>query len=254
MPAVVKTWLESQDWNSTQEVQQILVASFRADFYKYASAATVEHLKKIFDSVPRLLGKKFKFSEVTQEIKSRELSKALHLLEEAGIVYRCYHSSGNGVPLSGEENSAKFKVFFLDVGLVNRILGVRLSQLFLERKMGQTGLGILFSHRGALAEQFVAQELLSLTAKNETPRLHYWHREAKSSLAEVDFLFECGNRIIPIEVKSGDSGRARSLQRFIQEKKPPTAVRVSAANYSQNEVDGTVLQNFPFYKVSEILT
>lgn len=246
MPAVVKTWIETHDWSATQEAQQILVFNFRSDFHKYASLATVEHIKKIFDSIPRLLGRKFKFSEVSQDIKSRELSKALHLLEEAGLVHLVYHSSGNGVPLSAEKNLSKFKAFFLDIGLVNRILGLPLSQLVLEKNT-------LFSHWGSLAEQFVAEELLSLTPKNQTPHLHYWHRESKSALAEVDFLFERDNEVIPVEVKSSASGKAKSLTKFIEEKKPRNAVKILAANYSRNDLNDTTIYTLPFYNVSSIL-
>lgn len=245
MPAVVKTWIESHDWSLAQEVQQALVSNFRSDFHKYASLATVEHIKKVFGSVPKLLGKKFKYSEVSQDIKSRELSKALHLLEEAGLVYLICHSSGNGVPLSAEETSSKFKVFFLDLGLVNRILGLPLSQLVLEGKT-------VFSHRGALAEQFVAQELLSLTPKNQTPCLHYWHRESKSALAEIDFLFEKGSEIIPVEVKSGNSGKAKSLGRFIAEKKPRNAVKISMAPQGQSHIAETIVHSLPLYNVRGI--
>jgi predicted AAA+ superfamily ATPase len=246
MPAVVNTWVSTRDWNVVQEAQKILVSTYRSDFHKYASHATVEHIKKVFDSVPRLLGQKFKYSNVDRETKSREISKASYLLEEAGIIYRVCHSSGNGVPLSSESNSTKFKMFFLDIGLCNRILGLSLSQLFIERKT-------LFANRGQLAEQFVAQELISLTPRNDEPRLFYWQRESKSSLAEVDFLFELEDQVIPIEVKAAVGGKTKSLKLFIEEKHSSSAAKISSAQWRQTRLDTAVVQSLSFYAIPRIL-
>lgn len=243
MPQVLKTYFEEKDWNAVQEIQQILITSFRSDFHKYASLATVEHIKKIFDSVPRLLSQKFKYSQVSKDTKSRELSKALYLLEEAGLVYKVHHSSSNGCPLSAEADLEKFKVFFLDIGLCLRVLGLSLSQLFLERKT-------LFVNRGALAEQFVAQELFSLTPKNFQPELFYWHREAKSSQAEVDFVIERNGEVIPVEVKSQNKGSMASLHLFMKEKKSKLGIKISSFPISSQLLENQKLESLPFYQIS----
>lgn len=242
LPEVVKTYMESHDLKECQNIQQILVATYREDFHKYSSREKIENLRLIFQSIPRFLGQKFKYSRVDPYLKSRELSKALLLLLQAGLAYQVYHSSSNGLPLDAQINSQKFKIFFLDAGLCHRILGVELSQLYLERKN-------ILAHRGGLAEQIVAQELISYTSCNESPRLHYWHRESKSSSAEVDFVIPSHDRILPIEVKSNRPRGIKSLKIFLEEKKEYTnrGLIVSGENFSSQP-----LLKIPFYSLMKL--
>lgn len=241
LPAVLKTYLEVPGIDALkrgQEMQQILMATFREDFHKYASKTNVEYLRILFQGTPRLLGQKFKFSNIDPHIKSRELSTALNLMEQAGIVYKTYHSSANGVPLESQVDPKKFKVFFLDIGLCQRILGLHLSQLYLERRD-------LLANRGAMAEQYVAQELLSYTEKNQSPKIFYWHREARASQAELDLLVEDKSHILPIEIKSHKGNASKSLSVFLGEKNKfvSHALRVSTLPYGIR--DQTV--SMPFY-------
>ena len=240
LPEVLKTYVDSGDFQACQTVQQIHVATLREDFHKYASKANIEQLRLLFHGIPRLIGRKFKYSEIDPHIKSRELSSALGLLEKAGLIYKAPHSSARGLPLEAQINPKRFKVFFLDVGLSQRVLGTNLSQLFLEKKE-------LLATRGALAEQFVAQELLSFTPQNQTPRLYYWHREAKSSEAEVDLLTEYDSHILPIEVKSGNKGALKSLHLFLNERgeEVPCGLKVSSANFSRHQK----ILSVPFYSL-----
>ena len=243
MPEAIRHYVESRDFQKSQEAQQVLIANFREDFHKYASRANVEYLRMTFQAVPRLLGRKWKYSHVDPDVKSRELGTALNLLEKAGLVYRALHSSANGLPLGAQVNPKRFKVFFVDVGLCQRLLGLPLSQLYLERKD-------LFSHRGGIAEQFVAQELASLTPPNQTPQLYYWHREEKSAQAEVDFLVEHGPGILPLEVKSADEGRLKSLHLFLKEKEKyvQKAFKISTSNFGRHEK----VVSLPFYALLQL--
>lgn len=211
MPKVIDTYTQSGDLLLCQEHQQMLIANYRDDFNKYASKTNIEAVRILFQTVPRLIGKKFTYAHVDDTWRARDLGEALTLLEMAGIVCKIYHSSANGSPLGAQINPKKFKVFFVDVGLCQRLLGLNLSQLYLERKD-------LLANRGAIAEQFVFQELLSYTPKNCSPELYYWHREEKSSNSEIDLLTQSRGDIIPIEIKSGRGGALKSLHRFLDEK------------------------------------
>ncbi|MEK6542965.1 MAG: ATP-binding protein [Elusimicrobiota bacterium] len=238
MPEAVKAYVDSGDLQNCQNIQQILAANFRDDFYKYASKANVEHLRVVFQGAPRLLGQKFKYSNVDANIKSRELSSALVLLEQAGLIFRVHHTSANGLPLASQIDPKKFKVFCLDIGLCYRLLWLNLSQLFLERRE-------LLANRGAVAEQFVAQELISFTPPNQNPQLYYWHRETRSSQAEIDLLTEYQNDVLPIEVKSSGGGGLKSLRLFLAEKEKYVrmGVKVSTDNFG---VKGDVI-SLPAY-------
>lgn len=246
MPESVATYAATQQFDEVQEVQQILVSNYRADFSKYASRSRVPHLRLVLDGAPRLLGQKLKYSNLSQELRARELSTAVELLEEAGLFYRVMHSSGNGVPLAAEANPKKFKLFFLDTGLCNRIMGLGLAQLSVDPHAQLV-------HRGGLAEQWVAQELFSLSRNNASPHLHYWHREALSAQAEVDFLYEHGPTVVPIEVKSGGTGSLKSLSVFMREKRTALGVKVSGSNSVRIHAtdQGNVL-DLPLYLVGNI--
>lgn len=243
LPAAVAAYVQTGDFGDCQNIQQRLVASFREDFHKYASKTNIEHLRIIFNDIPRQIGQKFKYSAVDPQLRSRDLSAALGLLEMAGLAYKAHHSSANGLPLGAQIQQKKFKVFFLDIGLAHRILGLNLSQLYLERRE-------LLANRGAMAEQFVAQELLSHTSLNQSPQIYYWHRETKSAQAEVDLLYEYQSAVLPIEVKSGTRGHLKSLQIFLTEKEKfvKKAIKVSAAPFAK---DG-IIYSLPFYALLKL--
>ncbi|MEI6397205.1 MAG: ATP-binding protein [Pseudomonadota bacterium] len=241
MPEVVARFVDSRDIEDAQATQQQLVTNFRMDFSKYASHAKIPHVRKVFDGVPRQLGRKFVYSHVAADVRSRELAAALSLLEEAGVVSRAFHSSGNGVPLSAESAIKLFKVYFVDIGLCNRLLGLRLSQELALRPE-------LIVNRGGMAEQFVAQELLALTPPDAIPALHYWHREERAAQAEVDFLFELDHQVLPIEVKSGTSSKTKSLRIFMREKESGIGVCLSSSPLAMNES----IRRIPLYQVDQM--
>ncbi len=99
-----------------------------------------------------------------------------------------------------------------------------------------------------MAEQFVGQELLALQAMDDEPHLFFWTREAKNSQAEIDYLFSAYNAILPIEVKAGSTGRLKSLQVFMSEKKSPLGLRICA----QPPVYEHPILSLPFYLIGEL--
>lgn len=226
LPEVVRTHIETRSADRVQEVLQLLVASYRDDFNKYGTRAQVPHLRTLFDNIPRVLGQKFMYSQVAPESRARDIAPALDLLCQSGLATRCHHSSANGVPLSAQIKQDRFKIFFLDVGLTHRALGLRHQQVAADRKR-------LLTNRGGLAEQFIAQQLLSFTGANEEAALYYWIREQKNAQAEVDFVIQgresYSDQVIPIEVKAGESSRARSLAEFMKEKNSKLGFLFSSA-------------------------
>ncbi|MBI4125948.1 MAG: ATP-binding protein [Deltaproteobacteria bacterium] len=243
MPEVVHAYLQMRDLAESERIQSRLIGTFREDFYKYASRAKTEHLRRVFEGIPRLFGQKFKYAHIDAESHGRDLKTALELLEGAGLVYRTFHTSAHGIPLGSQVKENRFKVFLVDIGLSLRMLGLNLSQLFLEQK-------VLLANRGPLAEQFVAQEIVSYTKVNDHPKLFYWHREAKSSMAEVDFVIEKENAIWPIEVKSARGTKIKSLYLFMREREAvvPGALKISAEPFSQREKVTTI----PLYAVGNL--
>lgn len=224
MPAVVKMWLEKRDAHLCQQLQEEIIRSYKQDFSKYKRTAKIEHLDSVFDAIPRYFGKKFKYANIDAMVRSNALKNAVDALCKAGIAYKVFHSAAQGFPLGATKKNTHFKVFFFDVGLAQRILRLELDKWLLEK--------IEVQHIGAIAEQFVAQEYIAYTATTEPENLFYWHREARTSNAEVDFIFVKKADIIPVEVKSGAHGSLRSLHLFLQEHEQSRyGVRISEQNF-----------------------
>ena len=236
MPEVVSCFLEYGEFERCADIQTGLIETYRSDFHKYAKKHQVKYIQRVFDSVPFQLGNKFKYTNVSRDIKSRELGDALELLEMEGIVYKVYHSSSNGIPLKAEMDGKKFKVLFVDIGLAQRVLKLDYRPLLLNPDIYQV-------NNGAIAELLTGLELIAYQSFKEIPELYYWHREAQSSNAEVDYVTSIGNRIVPIEVKSSSNGRMKGLRLFMESKKSQFAAKISGFNFSLFEN----VQTIPFY-------
>lgn len=227
MPAVVQEFITNRKILSCQKIQRSILDTYADDFAKYARRTKHQYLKKVFNSVPGLIGQKFVYSQVDKEIKSRELKEALDLLETAGVVSRVRRASGAGIPLAASANEAHFKVLFLDVGLLQAISGMYADTV---REKDLTAV-----FRGAVAEQFVGQELIALRNPFTKPGLYYWGRQAKNSTAEIDYLIELDAQVVPIEIKSGSTGRMRSLHMFIENYHSNRAFKISQAPFLEEK-------------------
>lgn len=243
MPKVVHSWLEHRDLRLCHELQSELLQTYRHDFGKYARVHQIKYLQKVFDSIPFQTGSKFRYVSVSRDHRSRELSEALDLLCMASVADRVHHSDANGPPLRAQSDLKRFKVTFFDVGLVVRMLGVDHRTVLLDPNIGKI-------RDGAVAELFTAQQLRAHSDPHDDFALHYWHREARSSNAEVDFVLELDGRVVPVEVKSGSVGSMKSLGLFLDEKNVPTGVKVSAHPFSRHERVVSV----PFYGLELLVT
>jgi len=170
------------------------------------------------DSVPKQMGGRFIYSHVDIETGQREIKRCFELLLLARVCHQVEHTAANGLPLGAETNPGLFKTILVDTGLASVQLG--LSRLDL-RNLDQ----VVWANKGALAEQFVGQQLRCITPAFEDPRLFYWQRTGGHQ-AEIDYLIQHGNRILPIEVKAGSSGAMKSLHAFMYQKKLRHAVRL----------------------------
>ncbi|MBN1962363.1 MAG: ATP-binding protein [Deltaproteobacteria bacterium] len=223
MPNVVNEYIASENLRRCQQVQLSIIQTYRDDFGKYASMVKHKYLQAIFSSVPKMVGRKFKYSQVDNEFTSRELKNAIELLERAGVVQRVYATNGDGLPLGAGVRERHFKAIFLDVGLMQNMCGYQGDIINAQ--------DILSIHNGAVAEQFVGQELLAYHDPYRQPALYYWMREAKNSSAEVDYLTEWGSHVVPIEVKSGPGGKLKSLKLFMEKFQTLKGIAVSQRQF-----------------------
>ena len=212
LPEVVETWNKYENLERCGQILDVLVAAYRQDFAKYAKRHQVKYVDLVFNEVPAMTGRKFKFDALPGTWKARELAPALDLLCKASVVHKITHSSGNGLPLKAESDPRRFKALFFDVGLGQRVMGADVRPWLLDPAAA-------IRNAGAAAEAFVGQELLAYSRPWNREELHYWHREARASNAEVDYLLPFDGTAIPVEVKSGATGRLLSLRGFLEEKR-----------------------------------
>jgi len=219
MPAVISAYRQNHSLLDCAKIQDILLATYRADFAKYASPVEQKYLKVLFDGIPQTIGQHFKYSKIDPDIRSRELKTALQQLEGAGLIQEIHATSAAGIPLSAQLKQARFKLLFLDIGLAQRSLRID-PEVILDKDLVQI-------NAGAIAEQFVGQELIAYADPHRDERLFYWEREKQQSSAEVDYILTIDGKIVPVEVKAGSYGKLKSLHQFMQEKKSSLGVKIS---------------------------
>lgn len=219
MPEILSYFIEQHDYLRVQTLQSTLRENYRQDFGKYvAKGVKLPHLIKIYDAIPQIVAKHFKFTMIDPNIQARDLKPALHALEDASLIRLIYHTAASGLPLGALLNESKRKMIFIDVGLLGNASHLSIQELLNNE--------LVLLNQGAMAEQFVGQELCAYSRNYEKTKLFYWQRDKPSS-AEVDYVIHIDGEIFPIEVKSGKTGRLKSLQQFIQEKSSKMGIRIS---------------------------
>ena len=216
MPEAVHVWCEMGSVRDVADIHRSITETYQDDFSKYAQSHQLVLMQRVFRTIPRIVGDKVKYSNISREHPSKNIKDALELLSKAKICHRIYHSHCSGLPLNADIKETVYKLLFMDIGMMNHICGNDWAflQSFPDHKL---------VNEGAIAEQFIGQHLLS--AQNHSPSLNYWVRQAKTSNAEVDYVISEGPLIIPVEVKSGKSGSLKSLQQFVTKKNISLAVR-----------------------------
>jgi len=240
MPAVVEHFRLTQSFLQTTRIQDLLLATYQADFGKYATESDQKYLRILFENLPSQIAKQFKYSKIDPHMRSRELKSALDQLQWAGLIYPVVSSSCAGIPLSMQTKQNRFKLLFLDIGLVQCALKIDPEAILSE--------DLVFIHQGALVEQFVGQELLAYADFFREEKLYFWEREKAGSDAEVDYVITVDNEIIPIEVKAGKTGRLKSLRQFMEEKNSLLGIRISQSPLSfENKI-----LSVPLYMIDQI--
>jgi predicted AAA+ superfamily ATPase len=215
MPAAIAAYQQQHNLLESQRILASIATTLQDDFAKYGTRAQQRNMRQVLRYVPRNIGQKVRYVNISREVRADELRTAMELLELSRIVTLVRHSSANGIPLGAEASESHFKPLLLDIGLCNHLCGLSLPDAG----------DLLGAQEGRLAEQFVGQEFHALAPAFEERPLFYWHREAKNSNAEVDYLRTLRDNVIPVEVRAGTSGSLKSIQMFLAEKKRSFALR-----------------------------
>lgn len=242
MPEAVAEYAHENDLLACQRVLDDLIISLKADFTKYKKRVPALRITEVFDSVVRQNGGKFVFVKAATESNHKQIKEALELLIMAGLVIPVTHTSANGIPLGAGADLKKRKMLIFDTGVFQRLLGLDISKVLFEDSFELV-------NKGAIAELFAGLELIRTSSCYQQHSLYYWQREALNSNAEVDYLMQKQQEIIPIEVKSGKKGSMQSLYLFLKEKNRPYGIRFSLENFS---VYGQI-RVYPLYAVSNLV-
>ncbi len=209
MPEAVKRYIESGSLKTVKEVQDDIVNSYIDSLVKYNKRANIESLGHLMRSVPPNVGAQIKYTNLDPDRRIEVTKNSLHILEKAFLVNRIHATDVAGLPLGANASAKVFKALFLDIGLMQNICGLDPMETIHSADLTSV-------YRGALAEQFVGQELLA-SGGSENSKLYYWSRMKKGSTAEVDFVMSRRAKIYPVEVKSGSYGRMRSMHQLLNE-------------------------------------
>jgi uncharacterized protein len=254
MPEAVSVFAEKNTLPEVTAVHRSITETYQDDFSKYAKQKDLARMQKIFRQIPRTIGQKIKYSNISKEDKSREVKAVIDMLVKARVCHQVFHSHCSGVPLTAEINDNVYKLLFMDVGMAAHVTG--LDWIALQALDGQA-----LVNEGKLAEQFIGQHLIN---PFEPPRLTYWLREEKSANAQIDFVIASGSQIIPIEIKAGKSGSLKSLQQFALNKNATLCVRfdlnppdIAQITHSARMNSGSApvsytLLSLPLYMVEEL--
>lgn len=235
MPEAVNTFIQQQDFQSVRQKQWDILAAYEQDFSKHAPYDIVPRIRMVWQSLPAQLSKenkKFSYSIIKKGARAREFELAIEWLTNAGIVHKVNRCKKPAIPLISYASLSDFKLFLLDVGLLAAMGNVSLKT-FLEEE------SLFEEFKGTISEQYVLQQLKTI---QQLP-VYYW--TAENATAEIDFLIQYQNKIIPIEVKAAENLKAKSLKVYHEKMNPSISIRTSLSDYRQE----SWLTNIPLYSI-----
>ncbi len=217
MPEAVNAYVKHQDLLKVEKVHSDILSSIEYDFAKYGTRKQQEYLKDVLRYCANNIGRKVRYVNINKAANSEMLKDALYKLGMSRIIHLVHRTKSSEVPLSKYEDKDVFKPLFMDIGLACRIAGIKLTDIS----------DLAADFEGALAEQFVGQEMIAAGDIYSEQKLYYWQRDAKNANAEIDYLYQIDNRIFPLEVKAGKRGTLKSLHVFLAEKNKDIGIRLN---------------------------
>ena len=238
MPEVVQAFVDNKDFNEARTIQQRILSAYEQDFSKHAPNEAVPRIRMIWNSIPSQLAKenkKFIYGLIKEGARAKDYELALLWLSDCGLVHKVNRVTVPNLPLKAYEDLRAFKLFFVDIGLLSCLAGLRQNVLL-------DGNELFKEFKGALTEQYVLQELKT----RKGIQCYYW--TAERGTAEVDFVVGNGAEVFPIEVKAEINLQAKSLKVFHEKYRPAKSIRTSMADYK----DEGWLINLPLWAVENI--
>lgn len=238
MPEAVLDFVTNKDIKSVREIQNKLLFAYENDLSKHASGSVVTRIRMLWNSIPAQLAKenkKFIYGLIREGARAKEYEEAMTWLIDVGLVYKVNRINKPDFPLRAYQDFSAFKLFVADIGLLG-------AMSRLDAKIILEGNRLFEEFKGALTEQYVLQQLI-VHPEND---IFYW--SAGNATAEVDFLIQTDERIVPLEVKAEENLQAKSLKIFMEKYKTGKAIRTSMADYREQDW----LVNLPLYSIGNL--
>ncbi len=235
MPEAVFSFANENDFKKVRDIQTRILSAYEQDFSKHAPHDIVPRIRMIWQSIPSQLAKenrKFIYGVLKQGARAKEFEMAMAWLIDSGLIYKVNRASKPALPLIAYMDISAFKIYILDVGLLGAMGNIDIKTLI-------EGNTIFQEFKGAMTEQYVLQQLKSCG----NLAIYYWSTE--KSGAEIDFMVQHGENVIPIEVKVEENLQAKSLKSFYQQYKPTISIRTSMSDYRTDDW----LTNVPLYAI-----
>ncbi|MCL2649493.1 MAG: ATP-binding protein [Candidatus Azobacteroides sp.] len=232
MPETIVRYLENRDWNEVNMVNNQILTAYALDFSKHINSKDIPRLHNLWTNIQDNLAKedrKFKYAMIEKNARSREYENSVEWLVLSGLVNRVFEVSTLRLPLSSNKNSNAFKLYLVDSGLLR-------TKFQLEPTTILQGDRLFTEFKGILTENYVLQSLVQQFGSD----IFYW---TSGNQAEIEFVFQCKEMIIPVEAKSALSTKSKSLSEYRKKYQPELSVRFSLKNVEKNED----LLNLPLY-------
>jgi predicted AAA+ superfamily ATPase len=236
MPKAVLSFAQQQDYNLVRKIQKNILSDYEGDFSKHIPPEQVERTRLLWNAIPSQLikeNKKCVYGKIKQGARAKDFEIALNWLIDSGLVHKVTRVTEPNMPLKAFEDVSAYKLFLLDVGLLGAMNDLDSRSLLENDKLFN-------DYNGAITEQYVLQEFKNL---GDLP-VFYW----ASNRAELDFLIQHQNNIIPVEAKATINLQAKSLKSFRQKYNPKISLRTSLADYEENNG----LFNIPLYDIENV--
>lgn len=227
MPEVVQNFVKNNDYVEARSTQKEIIKMYDNDFSKHINNQNeLLKVRQVFNNIPKELAKenkKFVMRDIEHGARFSKYEVAIQWLVDAGLIYKVHNVDKIGVPLSAYKKLENFKMYMVDVGLLGAMSNLDYGVII-------EGDRLFVEFKGALAEQYVCQELIY----RYNDELYFYSQS--SSKLQVDFLIQSNNEPIPIEVKSGNVVQAKSLKEYIKKYNPNYAIRYSLLKNKSDDV------------------
>lgn len=237
MPEAVFSFCHKGDVGEVREIQNNILLAYDNDISKHAPASEVPKIRAVWNSIPSQLAKdnkRFVYGLLKEGARAKEYETAIEWLKDYGVVYKIVRVNAPKMPLKMYEDISAFKLFVIDCGLFGAMTVTPPDQMLISDNVFEES-------KGTFTEEFVLEQLKTIP---DMP-VYYWSNN--SSSAELDFIVQNGNKIVPIEVKAEENLMAKSLRTYVKNNKGLRGLRFSMSDYREQDW----MDNVPLYAVEQ---